>query len=127
MLHINKQFNSHFFTGDMQSDDRWHEHLIGGHENFTEDPGFLTEGHSHFTDNTQGLEHFTEEPEHSTKGQEDLTKGSEHTPEEESSRPFKSKSTAQTMQKRALRRGGIADECCIRKGCTIDELRSYCM
>nr|SPC71619.1 ILP6 [Blattella germanica] len=37
--------------------------------------------------------------------------------------PFRSLSNAFRLMKRG---GGIADECCYNKGCTYDELRSYC-
>ncbi|GFG29353.1 hypothetical protein Cfor_01236 [Coptotermes formosanus] len=45
--------------------------------------------------------------------------------------PFRSRSVANTFKNRSLRRlkrnsGGVADECCINKGCTLGELREYC-
>lgn len=46
--------------------------------------------------------------------------------------PFRSRSEANTLMNRLFRRrqkrndGGIVDECCIYKGCTVNELTDYC-
>lgn len=44
--------------------------------------------------------------------------------------PFYPRSAANKFKKRSFRRqkreGGVADECCINKGCTVTELRQYC-
>jgi hypothetical protein len=40
--------------------------------------------------------------------------------------PFRSRSAANTFRRLKRSDGGIVDECCIYKGCTVNELTDYC-
>jgi hypothetical protein len=40
--------------------------------------------------------------------------------------PFRSRAAAATFRRHKRNDGGIVDECCIYKGCTVNELTDYC-
>lgn len=40
--------------------------------------------------------------------------------------PFRSRAAANTFRRQKRNDGGIVDECCIYKGCTVNELTDYC-